>query len=285
VDAALESGQEVSTAYDPMLGKVIVHGPDRETARRALVDALDDTAVLGLTTNVGFLRALADSPEFRDAGIDTAWLDRNALATPDEGVARIFAAWVQAMLAAEAEPAHPFRGDGWRLGGPSAPIVVELDRPVLVHWAGDGTGTADGVEVRQLSAEHHVAVLSIDGEWARAVVNAQAHTVEVVHQGQRHVFARPDVFAEPVAAGGDGSVSAPMPGTVLSVAVTEGQGVDAGDVLGILEAMKMELSLKAPLAGTVDVVGAAPGDQVALGATLFVVTPATQEDDPVRGAR
>ncbi len=75
VDAALESGQVVSTSYDPMLGKVIVHGPDREAARRALVDALDDTAVLGLTTNVGFLRVLAASDEFRDATIDTAWLD------------------------------------------------------------------------------------------------------------------------------------------------------------------------------------------------------------------
>ena len=58
-----------------MLGKVIVHGPDREAARRALVAALDDTAILGLTTNVGFLRILAASDEFRDATIDTAWLD------------------------------------------------------------------------------------------------------------------------------------------------------------------------------------------------------------------
>ncbi len=283
VDAALESGQEVSTAYDPMLGKVIVHGPDRETARRGLVDALDDTAVLGLTTNVGFLRALAASPEFRDATIDTAWLDRTSLEAPDDDVARVFAAWVQAMLAAEADPGHPFRGDGWRLGGPSAPILVELDRPVLVHRNGDGTGRVDGVEVRQLAAEHHVAVLSIDGHWARAVVNAQAHTVEVVHQGQRHVFRRPDVFAEPVSAGGDGSVSAPMPGTVLSVAVTEGQTVEVGEVLGILEAMKMELSLTAPVTGTVSTVGAEPGDQVALGATLFVVTPAP--DDEAGGAR
>jgi acetyl/propionyl-CoA carboxylase alpha subunit len=280
VDAALESGQEVSTAYDPMLGKVIVHGPDRETARRALVDALDDTAVLGLTTNVGFLRTLAASTEFRDATIDTAWLDRTTLEAPDDDVARVFAAWVQAMLAAEADPGHPFRGDGWRLGGPSAPILVELDRPVVVHRGSDGTGLVDGVEVRQLSAEHHVAVLSIDGRWARAVVNAQTHTVEVVHQGQRHVFTRPDVFAEPVVAGGDGSVSAPMPGTVLSVAVTEGQVVDADDVLGILEAMKMELSLKAPVAGTVSTVGAAPGDRVALGATLFVVTPTSELSGP-----
>lgn len=280
VDAALESGQQITTAYDPMLGKVIVHGPDRETARLGLVDALDDTAVLGLTTNVGFLRALAASAAFRDATIDTAWLDRTTLEAPDEDVARVFAAWVQAMLAAEADPGHPFRGDGWRLGGPSAPTLVELDRPVLVHREGPGAGRVDGVEIRQLSAEHHVVVLSIDGRWEQAVVNAQAHTVEVVHQGQRHVFRRPDVFAEPVAAGGDGSVTAPMPGTVLSVAVAEGQLVEAGDVLGILEAMKMELSLKAPVGGTVSTVAAGPGEQVALGATLFVVTPAPELSDP-----
>jgi acetyl-CoA/propionyl-CoA carboxylase, biotin carboxylase, biotin carboxyl carrier protein len=279
VDAALESGQVVSTAYDPMLGKVVVHGSDRESARRALVDALDDTAVLGLTTNVGFLRAVAASEEFRDATIDTAWLDRTTLQQPDDDVARVFAAWVQSMLAAEADPGHPFRGDGWRLSGPSAPFVVELDRPVLVHRAGDGTGRVDGVEVRQLSAEHHVAVLSIEDHREQAVVNAAAHTVEVVHRGQRHVFRKPDVFAEPVAAGADGTVFAPMPGTVLSVPVSEGDEVDAGDVLGILEAMKMELSLKAPVAGTVTTVGAAVGEQVALGATLFVVTPAAAPTD------
>ena len=80
MDHALEPGQVVSTSYDPMLGKVIAHGPDRETARRALVEALEDTAILGLTTNVGFVRALAASDEFRDATIDTAWLDHADLA-------------------------------------------------------------------------------------------------------------------------------------------------------------------------------------------------------------
>ena len=67
----------MSTAYDPMLGKVIAHGPDRESARQALVAALDDTAILGLTTNAGFLRTLVASDEFRDATIDTAWLDHH----------------------------------------------------------------------------------------------------------------------------------------------------------------------------------------------------------------
>src|SRR5690606_5771344 len=82
VDHALESGQVVSTSYDPMLGKVVVHGPDRESARLGLVAALDRTAILGLTTNTGFLRALVASEEFRDAEIDTAWLDRVTLDAP-----------------------------------------------------------------------------------------------------------------------------------------------------------------------------------------------------------
>src|SRR6201996_1562983 len=85
VDAALEPGSEVGTWYDPMLAKIIVHGPSREAARAELVAALDDTAILGLTTNVGFLRRLAASPEYRGAAIDTAWLDRNPGASPPDG--------------------------------------------------------------------------------------------------------------------------------------------------------------------------------------------------------
>ena len=116
VDHALEPEQVVSTSYDPMLGKVIVHGPDRESARQALVDALDQTAILGLTTNVGFLRALAASEEFRDAAIDTAWLDRHAGPAPDDELPRVFVAWVSAMIAAGTEAGQPFQADGWRSG-------------------------------------------------------------------------------------------------------------------------------------------------------------------------
>ena len=270
VDAALESGQVVSTSYDPMLGKVIVHGPDREAARRALVDALDDTAVLGLTTNVGFLRVLAASDEFRDATIDTAWLDSATVPEPDVDVARLFAAWTEAYVLTEvADWGHPFQGDGFRLGAGPAPVIVELDRPVVVDRA---AGLVDDVPVRPLLAERHVVVLSIDGRREQAVVNVQPHFVEVVHHGHRRVFTRPDVFAGAHADAGDGTVSAPMPGTVLSVSAEEGDEVAEGDVLGIMEAMKMELSLTAPFAGTVTKVAAAQGKQVALGAELFVVT-------------
>jgi len=241
VDQALESGQVVSTAYDPMLGKVIAHGPDRESARQALVAALDDTAILGLTTNAGFLRTLVASDEFRDATIDTAWLDHNDLAPPDPAPARELAAWE--VFLRDREDTGPFASDGFRIAAEPAPVVVELDEPVTL-----------GVQPA-----------------TRPVAAVRHDRVEVVHHGQRFVFDRPDVMGDHAAAVADGGLAAPMPGTVLDVRVAEGDTVGEGQVLGVLEAMKMELSLKAPFAGTVTMVGAVTGEQVALGDTLFMV--------------
>ncbi len=241
VDQALASGQVVSTAYDPMLGKVIAHGATREDARRALVAALDDTAILGLTTNTGFLRTLVASDEFRDATIDTAWLDDNDLAPPDPAPARDLAAWE--VFIRDREDAGPFASDGFRIASEPAPVVVELDEAVTL-----------GVQPA-----------------TRPVAAVRHDRVEVVHHGQRFVFDRPDVMGDHAAAVADGALTAPMPGTVLDVRVAEGDPVEEGQVLGVLEAMKMELSLKAPFAGTVTTVGAVTGEQVALGDTLFVV--------------
>ncbi len=279
VDHALESGQEVSTAYDPMLGKIITHGRDREEARRRLVAALDDTVVLGLTTNTGFLRALAASAEFRDAAIDTAWLDRHELPPPSAEVPRALAAWAAAPRPTEQSP---FRADGWRMGADPAPVRVDLDPVVVV-----GGDSVDGVHAVQLDRRDGPGpvfdlTLALDGVAHRARGAVGAHRIEVVHRGQRFVFERPDVFAAHGPAAGEGTLTAPMPGTLLAVDVAEGDAVQEGQRLGVLEAMKMELALTAPFAGTVTAVGTTAGGQVALGELLFEVA---AELDPTGGRR
>ncbi|KRF12439.1 carbamoyl-phosphate synthase subunit L [Nocardioides sp. Soil797] len=268
VDAALESEQVVSTSFDPMLGKVIAVGKDREAARRQLVTALEGTSILGLTTNTGFLREIAESDDFRDAEIDTAWLDRNPPTAPSADLARTIAAWTDVAVARMNEQAGPLMGDGWRDGGAAVPTLVELDRVVRVDRA---QGTVDGVTVLERGMADHVARLRVDGLRVEALVNAQEHGVDVVHRGQRFHFVRPDVFGDHGPIAGDGTLLAPMPGTVLAVNVAEGQAVKEGDVLGTMEAMKMELALKAPFDGTVTGVHPAVGDQVPLGAVLFEV--------------
>ena len=276
VDHALEPEQEVSTSYDPMLGKVIAWGPDREAARAALVDALGETAILGITTNTGFLRALAASDEFRDTTIDTAWLDRNEVSAPDSALARVFGAWTEVLLdtMSSGGTTGPWRADGWRMGGePAADTVVLGDELVVVDRARGRVSLPDGTghDVRMVDAANHTVHLLVDGRAEHAVLNVQRDFVEVVHRGQRWVWERPDPFGDHAAAAGDGTLLAPMPGTVLAVNVAEGQAVAEGETLGVMEAMKMELALKAPFAGTVTSVGAATGDLVKLGAALFTV--------------
>jgi acetyl-CoA/propionyl-CoA carboxylase biotin carboxyl carrier protein len=288
VDHALESGQRVETWYDPMLGKVIAHGATREAARRSLVAALDDTAVLGLTTNLGFLRRLADSDAYRDAAIDTAWLDRHPGSFPVDRpeVARVLAAWALATAPTQRDAAHPFGAlDGWRVAGPPAPIVVELDegaeRHVLTVDVAEGAVVEHGArwEVHALAATAGRLRVEVDGVLQETEVELGRHAVTVALQGEAHTFAVRDAFAPSSAVdAGDGALAAPMPGVVLAVHVQEGAKVVQGEVLGVLEAMKMELALSAPFDGVVESVGAAVGDRVALGHALFTVV-ARQEED------
>ncbi len=287
VDAGLESGQRVGTSYDPMLGKVIASGTTREAARRALVSALDDTAILGLTTNVGFLRQVAASDVYRDSDIDTAWLDAHPDAfTLDTPVpAWCLAAYVLA-AGGGMEPSQPFGvGDGWRLGAPPADVPVELtaadgDRRLLSVDLARGliTGPHSSREVRLLGGTGGGVRLQIGAEVHEGRVLVRPHEVLVAYRGQTYTFSRPDVFGPGrSAAAASGSVSAPMPGTVLAVNVSPGDTVAEGEALGVMEAMKMELALKAPFDGTVTEVNVALGDQVELGAGLFLVTAAQEQ--------
>ncbi len=274
VDHALVSGQVVSTSYDPMLGKVIAYGIDREQAQDRLETALADTAILGFATNVGFVRELVGGAPFASAEIDTAWLDRNPPDPPSREFAEQIAAWCRVMVDTAGAP-HPFASDGFRVGAAPAPVLVELERPIHVDRA---QGLLDGEPFLELSAENHVLTFVAAQSRFSATVNAQPGFVEVVHRGQRFLFREPDRLAG-AAVVGDGILTAPMPGTVLEVRVAEGDAVAEGDVLGVMEAMKMELAMKAPFDGTVTEVGASVGAQVALGAALFVVTPTVEADE------
>ncbi len=284
VDASLEAGQRVGTSYDPMLGKVIASGTTRESARRALVRALDDTAILGLTTNVGFLRQVAASDVYRESGIDTGWLDSHpdafTLSTPVP--AWCLAAWSLA-AARGSDPRQPFGvGDGWRLGAPAAAVPIELTSPegevTVLHVdlsAHLVRGPMSSQDVTSLGEAGGMIRLQIGSEVHEGHVLLRTHDVLVAYRGQTYTFTRPDAFG-PGRAGAtaSGTVSAPMPGTVLAVTVAAGMDVAEGDPLGMMEAMKMELALKAPFDGTVAEVDVKPGDQVELGSRLFLVSPA-----------
>jgi 3-methylcrotonyl-CoA carboxylase alpha subunit/acetyl-CoA/propionyl-CoA carboxylase biotin carboxyl carrier protein len=281
VDASLESGQVITTSYDPMLGKIIIHGPDRESARRQLTRALGDTVILGLTTNLSFLHRLTDSREFRECEIDTGWLDRHpdALRASDEPLAWFAAGWLATLPLAASHDAFA-AADGWRLGARPAPSVVLLElggerRELVVdHGAGTISYAGDSMRVRTLHrAETQLSdvALEIGGKRITVAASIAADGVEFAYHGRRFVFTRPDRRAPVSGAAPDDQVVAPMPGLVNAVHVAVGQAVTTGDALGAIEAMKMEYVLRAALPGMVTAVEVTVGQQVQFQQVLFVV--------------
>lgn len=273
VEAGIEDGTVVPAAYDPMVGKIIARGADREAARRGLVAALDATAIGGLVTNTGFVRALAALDAFRDGEVHTAWLDTHPLPAPDPASAMVAAAWTVAAAAAADG------GDGWRLGGPPADTWVELDDAVLrvstargeVRRAGEPPTSCRAVGRAPGGAEED-GLLALDGVTARFTVDVGPRSVEVSTRGHTFRFVRPSASSLAAAELSDGVVLAAMPGTLARVEVWDGDLVVAGQSLGVLEAMKMEVALLAPADGVVRV-RAAAGDQVAARQVLFEMEP------------
>lgn len=255
VDEAFNSGQSVSTAYDPMLAKIIAYGHDRDDARRRLVRALDATAVFGVTTNIGFLRRLIAADAFGQCRVHTAWLDGPEAAElvkrPDmpEDLGQIAAgAWARDTVQSGDDPFGS--ADGWRLAGePADPIVRLTDPGGITHTYRARIADADG-----------------------AIADVSDQAVHIAWHGQSWTFTLPD----PKRAGSgvdvsDSEVVSPMPGTVLAVDVDAGQTVESGQRLGVIEAMKMEIALTAPYAGVVGRVAANQGASVALGDVLFAM--------------
>ena len=263
VDAAFDGRGEVTTAYDPMIAKVIVHGADREAARLLMLDALDDSAIFGVKTNLGFVRRLVSSTQFAEGAVDTGWLDSDAaegLLTAPELPSEALLVGADVLASARVDPAgSPFAiGDGWRLSGTPAPRKVPvMDADGFTHWV-EATGSLP------------------TALWHR---NASGG-VSVAWQGQPWLLMAPDPMrGGHLATAGEADVTAPMPATVLSIDVAEGDAVTAGQHLGALEAMKMELALTAPHDGVVTHVGATAGEQVKQGHLLLTVEAPTEDAD------
>jgi acetyl-CoA/propionyl-CoA carboxylase biotin carboxyl carrier protein len=288
VDSSLTVGGVVGTDYDPMLAKVIAWGPDRDTARTRLVGALGRTAVLGVSTNATFLRALLTDADVVAGRRDTGLIERRgeALTAPEPPPPHVYAAAALALLL-ESEPrgavVDPWeRRDGWRLGEPAWTVrrmQAAGGAPVEVRVRGRSTDA----EVCVGDGEPVPARASRDGDRLSVTLDGLTTSFVVVHAGGT-VWLATDGFVaglreherlEPAAEGtsSDGAVTAPMPGTVTVVQAAVGDQVEAGTPLLVVEAMKMEHVLTAPVAGTVAELSVTAGQQVRLDERLAVVTP------------
>ena len=294
VDSSLAVGSVVGTDYDPMLAKVVAHGPDRETARARLVGALGHTAVLGVPTNTAFLRALLTDPDVVAGRLDTGLIERRgeALTAAEPVPPAVYAAAALALLV-EAEPAGSVVDrwdvpDGWRLGEPAWTVrrlQAPGGEPVTVRVRGRSTaaevrvGDDDPVPASAVRDGDRLSV-TLDGVTSRYAVVHAGGQVWLAADGQVIALREHErLHAAAEGAAGDGAVTAPMPGTVTLVQTAVGDRVDAGAPLLVVEAMKMEHVLTAPLAGTVTELGVTAGQQVRLDERVAVVTPPATDEE------
>ncbi|MGI8697134.1 MAG: acetyl/propionyl/methylcrotonyl-CoA carboxylase subunit alpha [Mycobacteriales bacterium] len=292
VDSALLPGSVVGTDYDPMLAKVIAHGADRAAALRRLDAAVGGTVVLGLHTNVGFLRGLLADADVAAGRLDTGLVERraDALSTVDVP-ADVYLAAAMSQLAL-AEPAGPVVDPfdlpgGWRLGQHawrSWTMRVGGGEPVQVR----ARGRAPGAEIALGDAPAVQAVVSRSGDelalttggstvrWIWAVAGgrlwlATAGRVWVVEEQDRLQAAR-----HRAAGAIGGPVVSPMPGTVVAVRAAAGEHVTADQPLVVVEAMKMEYTIAAPVDGVLTELRVHSGQAVAMDEVLAVVRPLTE---------
>ena len=267
VDTGIVEGQEISPFYDPMVAKVIAHGRDREEARRRLLRGLEDTALLGLSNNRGFLLDVLGHDGFADGSATTAFIGQHFtdLQRPrPNAVTRALAAVLLYRHSA---------GDqaGWRS---AAPIVISIDLRFgeeqclcQVALTADGYNVTLGedeiVEIELLSMAHGQVRFSSGGVVDGAAYAFAGNDLHLDLAGAANHFY--EFTPELAAAKGresDGRLIAPMAGRIVAVRAAVGEAVMKGQILVILEAMKMEHEIKAPADGMVEEVGVAEGDQV-----------------------
>ncbi|MEE4331279.1 MAG: biotin carboxylase N-terminal domain-containing protein, partial [Wenzhouxiangella sp.] len=290
IDSGVEAGDEVSIHYDPMIAKLIVHGSDRERARQKLIEALAASFVAGPTTNLGFLQTLAASKAFADGTIDTGLLDRDLASVvqvpeADDGTLALAAAiWMHRADRAWSERTSPWdRPDGWRLGE-AAPRHLDLElagqRSAVEIFGADGhyRVVIDDREIDvDLTATAEPTILArIDGRSERVMAFGDDRDhVELSRGSQRHRIRRHERFeAVGESTAGEGRLTAPMPGKILDIGVTRGDTVSEGQTLLIMEAMKMELTIKAPMDGEVAQIAVSVDDVIEADTLLLeIVSP------------
>jgi 3-methylcrotonyl-CoA carboxylase alpha subunit len=292
LDSGVEEGDEVSHHYDPMLAKLVVHGVDRQECLARLREALAHTAIAGVTTNLPLLRAMAAHPAFEAGEVDTGFLDReledvlwNVPAPPLTVLAA--AAWrIARDLPRPVEPTDPWSpwaaGDGWRLAGAGGIPVRLLDAAGRRH---ELRLEARAGEIRVHAGQHHLdarieelgggrLVVQCKGLSGEALVTADTGRVFVGFGDHGWDFlVEPLHSAESAHGEEDTHPVAPMPGTIVALKVKAGDRVEAGQPLLVMEGMKMELTLAAPVAGVVERVLCAEGDSVEADAVLVDIRP------------
>jgi propionyl-CoA carboxylase alpha chain len=285
VDAGFTSGSTVSTFYDPMLAKVIGYGADRDEACSRVARALRDTRIHGVITNRDLLVGILREPEFRAGAIDTGYLDRHDPATlmGTDGEASDRTHAVVAALAAQSArrveavllPGLP---SGWRTL-PSQPQLASFtsgDTGIEVSYRFERTTLTVSV------GDWHpdVQVISASGSLVDAVIDGVRRRYRVTRSRAMHyvdsalgstALRETERFPDPSALAEAGSLLAPMPGSVVRIEVTEGAPVTAGAPIIVLEAMKMEHTVRAPADGLVASISVTAGDQVDSGQVLAVV--------------
>ncbi|MEY8840900.1 biotin carboxylase N-terminal domain-containing protein [Cribrihabitans sp. XS_ASV171] len=258
-DTGVEAGDDVTSHYDSMVAKLIAHGPDRATARARLLAGLDASSIVGPGTNLGFLRDCLTAPDFAEGRATTDFLDANFPEGWRPDPDRLLQLRGQAALAAIRNAEDPLsRADGFRVGGASAPGRVPLE-------VSDAYGTAEITlslgPVPEASDGVRTLPLRADAEVGRAEGLVWA-TLEGLS-----IRARVRPLAEArmegrVNGSAEGSIAAPLTGRVTNVLVAQGDRVEAGQTLAVMEAMKLVHSLPAPFAGTVARVVVAAGESV-----------------------
>jgi 3-methylcrotonyl-CoA carboxylase alpha subunit len=286
VDGGFGEGDTISPYYDSMIAKLIVWGEDRAQALARLDAALRDTHIMGLHTNVAFLRRVVGSRAFSTADLDTALIEREhaALFEAPPLAPEVAAAAVAAhRLAVEArmENADPWsRRDGWRLhGGAQRQLSLEVqgsDLTVVMERL------HDGATVLQIGEQRWpFSARSLGGARYDLQLGERRVTASVYAQGERHAVFTDGGSAlvnefDPIVHAGEGAtegrLTAPMPGKVVSFFAKAGDRVQRGQALAVMEAMKMEHTLHAPHDGTVEELLYAVGDQVAEGGELLRLT-------------